>query len=348
MARSTHYQVPSERGRLRAVALAVFVHLALLAMLWIGVRWQNETPVAVEAEIWDSEMREAAPEPTVEKSAPKTPAPEPEPTPRPAPKAPEPEVAKKEMPAVDPDIALQQKKKRKELEKQREAERQTAQKRETEKQEADKRAEEQKRREAENRETEKQEATRKKQQAAEEERRQQEQAQGKAAKEKAEKEKAAKEKAEREKAEKEKAAKEKIAKEKAAKEQAAKKAEADRRHAENLERLQAQAGTGGIGEAAKSQGGRADSDYSRRVGAKIKSNTIFNVPPDLTNNPAVEYVIDLLPDGSVRGIRKQRSSGMPGFDEAVSRAIERSQPFPPDKNGQVPSSLILSHEPKDQ
>ncbi len=345
MARSTHYQVPSERGRLRAMALAVFVHLALLAMLWIGVRWQNEIPVAVEAEIWDPEMRESAPQPrpAVAKPVPKTPAPEPKPTPRPAPKTPAPEVTKKEVPTVDPDIALKQEKKRKELEKQREAEQLAARKRETDKQEADKRAEEQKRREADKRETEKQEATRKKQQAAEEERRQQEQAQEKTAKEKAKKEKVAKEKTEREKAE-----KEKVAKEKAAKEQAVKKAEADKRHAENLERLQAQAGTGGIGEAAKSQGGRADSDYSRRVGAKIKSNTIFNVPPGLSENPAVEYVIDLLPDGSVRGIRKQRSSGMPGFDEAVARAIERSQPFPPDKNGQVPSSLILSHEPKDQ
>ena len=107
-------------------------------------------------------------------------------------------------------------------------------------------------------------------------------------------------------------------------------------------------GTGGTGEAARSQGGRADAGYAARVSAKIKSNIVFNVPEGLTDNPPVEYVIDLLPDGSIAGIRKARSSGVPGFDEAVRRAIEKSQPFPKDKTGSVPSSIVGTHRPKDQ
>jgi colicin import membrane protein len=39
---------------------------------------------------------------------------------------------------------------------------------------------------------------------------------------------------------------------------------------------------------------------------------------------------------------------VPGFDEAVRRAIEKSQPFPKDKNGSVPSSFVSVHKPKDQ
>jgi len=107
-------------------------------------------------------------------------------------------------------------------------------------------------------------------------------------------------------------------------------------------------GTGGSGDAAKSQGGRADASYVQRIAAKIKSNIAFIVPEGLQGNPPVEYEVRLLPDGSVAGMRKLQSSGVPGFDEAVARAIERSQPYPRDKSGTVPSSFIGIHKPKDQ
>jgi colicin import membrane protein len=112
--------------------------------------------------------------------------------------------------------------------------------------------------------------------------------------------------------------------------------------------MRQQLGAGGSGEAPKAQGSRADAGYVSRVAAKIKSNTTFNVPDDLPGNPAVEYSVELLPDGSLRGLRKLKGSGVPGFDEAVRRAIERSQPYPPDKSGTVPSGFTVSHKPKDQ
>lgn len=109
------------------------------------------------------------------------------------------------------------------------------------------------------------------------------------------------------------------------------------------------AGTGGSGDAPRSQGaGRADAEYASRVGAKIKSNINYNVPDDMSGNTAVEYQVNLLPDGSVAGMRKIKSSGVPGFDEAVRRAIEKAQPYPKDKSGAVPSSFIGIHKPKDQ
>ena len=109
----------------------------------------------------------------------------------------------------------------------------------------------------------------------------------------------------------------------------------------------AQVGTGGAGDAPRSQGGRADANYIGRLATKIKSNTVFVTPPDLSGNPAVEYRVDLLPDGSVRGIRKLQSSGLPSFDEAVERAIRRSEPFPADNTGSVPTSFTFVHRPKD-
>jgi colicin import membrane protein len=103
------YTIPPEPHQWRSAVLALLVHLALLAFLWIGVSWQSLTPTTIEAEIWDETSRDAAPPP-----------PEPEPVPEPPKPVPEikppvPEVAP-ETPKVkpaDPDIALEQEKKRK-------------------------------------------------------------------------------------------------------------------------------------------------------------------------------------------------------------------------------------------
>ncbi|MBI3285758.1 MAG: cell envelope integrity protein TolA [Burkholderiales bacterium] len=121
---------------------------------------------------------------------------------------------------------------------------------------------------------------------------------------------------------------------------------------ENMRRLtgQATAGSGGSGTAAKSTGNnRGDASYVARIAAKVRSNTIFNVVDTGGNNPSVEYRIDLLPDGSLRGaIRKLKSSGVPGFDEAVAKGIEKSAPFPRDKSGEVPPSLELIYKMKEE
>lgn len=291
------YSVPPEPGRWRAITLAALMHLFLLLFFWIGIRWTNETPATIEAEVWSPQPREAAPAPIP------VPAPEPEKQPEPKPVLREqPKPVVEEKPIVKPDIALEQEKKRK--------------------------AEEKKRLEEE----------------------QQQQAKLKKQREKEEAEKLAKAKA----AEEERQKKEKLEKEKKLAEAKRKQQEAEEKllakiRDEDMKRLAGGVtGTGGTGTAAKSQGGRASADYANRIAAKIKSNITFNVPEGLADNPPVEFIVDLLPDGSVAGIRKTRSSGVPGFDEAVRRAIEKSQPFPKDKNGAVPSSFVGSHRPKDQ
>ena len=137
--------------------------------------------------------------------------------------------------------------------------------------------------------------------------------------------------------------KKRIAKEKAAQ---------DKIFEENMRRLDGQvvkSGSGGFGDALKSTGiNRGDPSYNAKVAAKIKSNTIYVVSDNSSSNPTVEFVIQLFPDGSLKGpIKKTKSSGILAFDDAVAKAIEKSQPFPRDKSGEVPGSLNLVHRMKD-
>jgi colicin import membrane protein len=296
MTDATPYTVPKEPGRWRAITLAALVHAALLVFFWIGIRWQNETPVTIEAEVWSPQPREAAPPPEPVKE------PEPKPEVKEAPKPPvvEPPPVQRDF---KPDIALKQEKKRKAEEEKKKL------------QEEDQRL-----------------AQLKLKQQQEEKRIDKEQADKakKAAEEKTEKEK-------------------KLAAEKKRKQDEADQKLLAKARDEEMRRITGGVtGTGGAGDAPKSQGGRADGGYAGRVAAKIKSNINFNVPDGMEGNPAVEYEVNLLPDGSVAGIRRIKSSGMPGFDEAVRRAIEKSQPYPKDKSGTVPSSFTGIHKPKDQ
>jgi colicin import membrane protein len=295
--------LPKEPGRWPAIALATLVHVLLLAFLWIGVHWQNQESTVVEAEVWDMQTREAAPKPVPQEAV----EPEPEKV-RPVP----PPVAKPDVPKEDPEIALEQERKRKLAEKKKEEEKLQA-----EREDAKRKAE--------------QEAELKKE------------------KEK-EKQKLAEEKKKAEKLEADEADKKKLADLK--KKQAADQAARDKVFAENMRRLNGQAattGSGGNGDAPKSTGNnRGDPSYAAKVSAKIRSNSNYNSSDNSSNNPTVEYRIDLLPDGTLRGaIRKLKSSGVPGFDEAVERAIDKSQPFPKNNSGAVPESMILVYKLKE-
>ncbi|MCG2586150.1 cell envelope integrity protein TolA [Massilia sp. TS11] len=113
------YQVPPEPQRLRAIALALGVHAALLLFLWGGIQWQNSQPTAVEAEVWDLSTQQAAP----------TPPPPAEAEPQPQ-SAPAPEPVKAEPPAPAVDIRLEklkaEKEKKKQLEEKKLAEKKAA------------------------------------------------------------------------------------------------------------------------------------------------------------------------------------------------------------------------------
>lgn len=311
MTDATPYIVPKEPGLGRALTLAALVHAALLAFLWIGVQWQSEIPSTIEAEVWSPQPREAAPPPPPPEPV-KAPEPEPKPVVEepPKPKVVEPPPVEKKV-----DIALEQEKKRKAQEEKK--------KREEEEREKERLAKEKKRIEEEK-------------------------------KKRLEEEKIAKLRQEEEKR-KEKQKAEQLKKEK----EAAEKRKREEAEAQMLAKLRDEemrrvtggvTGAGGTGEAAKAQGGRASAEYGAKVAARIRSHTVFNVPIGLDGNPPVEYLVELLPDGTLRAPpRKLKASGVPGFDEAVLRAIDKAQPFPrDDKTGAVPGKITISHKPKDQ
>lgn len=308
----------------------MLMHGLLLALLWVGVSWQNVTPVAVEAEIWSPQARLAAPPPEP------PPAPVPQLRPEPVPPAPPPKPAAVPEPKVqqpDPEIALEQEKKRKQaLEKklaQEQAKKEALEKKREEELEKKRLAELERKNQAE-------EQKRKQEAAAEEKRKQAEEEKRRLAEE---------EKRRQLEEEKRKLAEEdRRRQEEALAEQRAKK-----RRDDELKRLQALAGEGVAGDAEKASSPKLDPGYARLIAAKIKSNTILPPLNEIVGNPAVEYAIELLPDGSVKDVRLLRPSGIAAFDQAVRRAIDRAAPFPADPaTGRVPASLAILHRPKDQ
>lgn len=304
-------RIPSEPGRWRAIILALVMHLILLLVLWFSVSWQNQKPVAVEAEIWSPQSTVAAPPPPPPVVLPE-PAPEPVKAPEPIKKT-EPVKPVKTEPTdstkKNVDIALEKEKKRKEqleLKEKAEAAKKEKLAKEKEKKETDKLAELLQKKQAE--EAKKLEDAERKKQAEEEKR--------------------------------------KLAEEQRQKQEelvAVQRAKA--RHEEDMKRLASEAS--GAGNAEKASSGKPDAAYARKIAGLIRSNTIVSLN-DISGNPTVEFRIDLLPDGSLRDVQVIKKSGVDAFDQAVRRAIDRSAPFPADPTtGRVPNSIVISHRPKD-
>ena len=112
-----------EGGQLRALFLAVAVHLALLVALNWGTLWsQQAQDMSVEAELWSAVPQVAAPKleapPQPEPTPVAQPEPEPEPVVTPPPK-PAPKPAQEVKPLIDPQIAIDKLKKKQTEEKRR-------------------------------------------------------------------------------------------------------------------------------------------------------------------------------------------------------------------------------------
>ncbi len=136
------------------------------------------------------------------------------------------------------------------------------------------------------------------------------------------------------------------------------KAEAEKRRQEEekrlaelreaqMQRIISQAGTGtqATGAAQGGAAGTPSAGYAGRLRARIKPNIIFI--DTLTTNPAAEVEVRAAPDGTILGARLVKSSGHPEWDQAVLRAIERTETLPRDDNGRVPSPILITFRPKD-
>lgn len=158
------------------------------------------------------------------------------------------------------------------------------------------------------------------------------------------KRKEAKRQAELEKQKQEKLAKEEQERKKQA---AAEAARAAALRDAQLKRMAGLAGaTGGetaTGTALKSSGPSAS--YAGRIMARIKPNIVFTDVID--GNPAATVEVKLAPDGTIIGRRLLQSSGVKAWDDAVLRAIDRTEVLPRDVDGRVPPPFPIIFRPRD-
>jgi colicin import membrane protein len=306
----------------RAWGVAGAAHVALFMALGLATAWKTQPQtLQAEAELWSAVPKAAAPK----LQEPPPPPPKPEPKPEPIPKTKPPKPAPEPEPEPDnslrdAQIALEKKK-----------------------------LEDQKKKEAAERQR---KALEKKKKEAEE----------KASKDKADKEKALKDKAVKDKAAQEKkeldkkkaAEKAKTDEEKRQQEQAQKAkqdkeddARADALRQENLQRMQGLAGASGgpnaTGTALKSSGPSAS--YAGRLVGRIKPNITY--PGEVIGNPRAEVEVRVAPDGTITSRRIVQSSGNKAWDDAVLRAIDKTEILPKDTDGRVPPFIVLGFRPLD-
>ncbi len=90
---------------------------------------------------------------------------------------------------------------------------------------------------------------------------------------------------------------------------------------------------------ASTQSGGRNDGYGSKVRACIQPSVAFPTPPRGNLNPAVQYRVDLRPDGTVANVKLTRSSGNPNFDRAVETGIRRCSPFPAPPSGKYPGYI---------
>ena len=81
------------------------------------------------------------------------------------------------------------------------------------------------------------------------------------------------------------------------------------------------------------------------MAAKVRPNIVY--PDTVAGNPRAEVEVRAAPDGTITSVRVIKSSGNPAWDEAVVRALHKTETLPRDTDGRVPPSLVIGFRPKD-
>ncbi|MBW4048515.1 MAG: cell envelope integrity protein TolA [Proteobacteria bacterium] len=314
---------PPERGIGRALLFAALMHVMLILVIALGVHWKSHPPEAVEAELWAPTAHLAAPRP------PKKVTPQPvlpEVKPQPAPPPPAPPVTRTPPAPDNAEIALEKARRLKQQEEQRQAAllaQQQAEKRLAAKLAAEKLAREQQREQA--REQQREQAREEKQRLAQEKIAEQ-----------------------RKQAELQKKQELKAEKQRKAEQQLAKLQQQAR--SDYMKNLMSQAGTGpstSTGTAAVSSG--PSGKYAARLATLVRQNVIFAQIDQIQGDPKVIITVTLDPNsGEVLGTSIKRSSGVPSWDQAVLRAIQRVGRFPADSNGRWYTPMEIKAGPRDE
>jgi colicin import membrane protein len=102
-------------------------------------------------------------------------------------------------------------------------------------------------------------------------------------------------------------------------------------------------GTGGAGHAPVSAG--PSKSYIGRLIARIKPN--INFPDLVSGNPLVQVEVRCAPDGRIVSRKVLVSSGIAVWDEAVLRALDRTEVLPLSEQGRIEPVMLLDFRPKD-
>jgi colicin import membrane protein len=113
--------------------------------------------------------------------------------------------------------------------------------------------------------------------------------------------------------------------------------EAEQRHQEELSRIAAQAGgasaAGSPTRAGAGAGGRGDPSYPGRIQSAVRRNIVFSPPEGTSADIFAEFQVAAPP-------KLLTPSGLAGWDEAVERAISRTDPFPRPSDGSPPPRTL--------
>ena len=115
----------------------------------------------------------------------------------------------------------------------------------------------------------------------------------------------------------------------------------------NLQRMAGLAGSTGTpaatGTALQSSGPSAG--YGSKLVAKIRPNIVYT--ESVATNPEAVVEVRTTADGTIASRRLVKSSGIKSWDEAVLRAIDKTEALPRDVDGRVPPVLEISFRPRD-
>jgi len=315
---------PPTPGLLRALGLAVLAHFFLLAALTWGVHWKREAvTVTAEAELWSTVPQLAAPKLVeVPPEPPETPKP---PVAKPIPKPPTPAAPPQVQPKLpDADIALEREKLRLKKEKQQELQKQQ----ELEKQRLETlRLEKLK--------------------------------QEKLEKLKLEKSNQEKLLLEKKRLQDKRDQDRKVAEDKKKPDQATQRKEALQAQQEtqkieaqrqaNIKRMTGLAGATGpsdsTGTARRSTGPSVS--YGQRLAALFKKNLNYPNPESISGNPKATVEVRVSASGLIMSSRLITSSGVPSWDTAALRAVEKTERIPADENGNFVPVFPVNFGPKD-
>jgi colicin import membrane protein len=85
--------------------------------------------------------------------------------------------------------------------------------------------------------------------------------------------------------------------------------------------------------------------YGGKVAAKVKPNIVY--PDAVADNLRAVVEVQAAPDGTITRTRLKESSGNKAWDDAVLRALQKTETLPRDVDGRVPATLEIGFRPRD-